>query len=653
MNEEEITIGESNDGGVSGGSTHDPAIYDHPVVKDLMAQISALIAKQDQVESAIKDFDSTKKVLSSKRQALMDSIRDQVAEINKEIWDIDAAKAEAEKTLREARMLKESLHDSINEQAQLLVAEGRLEESRQRWQDIMDEHDWLWVESVRPYQTKAIEFVASGVERDLGGVAIFDQMGLGKTLEAIAAIDLIQHNKAEYVAMLEARMPGFNVDSPSAGAVLWVCPNSIKTSTARELAKWSDRKVVIVDGPVGLRDALVDMAYGVGMLVICSYEQLRDRKGEPVTKALVKNHWPLVVMDEAHRYKNTASSTFKNIKTVVENSGFIIPMTGTPILNRPDELYAILHMLTIKGKNMGEFAKYSYFANNYLNWNGSANVERLMKSIGDKVIRRTKQEVLKDLPDKLREVRFVELDTEQRELYDMMRDKLYVWLDEQKSDAISVSNFLAQISYLRQIALLPAGVKLKGNNDPDKGEITQDKFLECTQSAKLDECMALVEELLEADEKVLVFANFNHVLHELQKRVAAWAEANERDDDCRLIIGGVDQKTRANFQDRLNNPDDNLRVLGLNIRAGGLGMNLQGACSHAIFMDLDWSPGSNEQAEDRLHRSGQTKDVMIHIIQAEETVDAFIAQKLETKSAMIEGTIERDELRAALDAGLI
>jgi SNF2 family DNA or RNA helicase len=151
----------------------------------------------------------------------------------------------------------------------------------------------------------------------------------------------------------------------------------------------------------------------------------------------------------------------------------------------------------------------------------------------------------------------------------------------------------------------------------------------------------------------LVFANFNHVLHELQKRVAAWAEANERDDDCRLIIGGVDQKTRANFQDRLNNPDDNLRVLGLNIRAGGLGMNLQGACSHAIFMDLDWSPGSNEQAEDRLHRSGQTKDVMIHIIQAEETVDAFIAQKLETKSAMIEGTIERDELRAALDAGLI
>jgi SNF2 family DNA or RNA helicase len=70
-------------------------------------------------------------------------------------------------------------------------------------------------------------------------------------------------------------------------------------------------------------------------------------------------------------------------------------------------------------------------------------------------------------------------------------------------------------------------------------------------------------------------------------------------------------------------------------------------------MDLDWSPGSNEQAEDRLHRSGQTKDVMIHIIQAEETVDAFIAQKLETKSAMIEGTIERDELRAALDAGLI
>jgi SNF2 family DNA or RNA helicase len=85
----------------------------------------------------------------------------------------------------------------------------------------------------------------------------------------------------------------------------------------------------------------------------------------------------------------------------------------------------------------------------------------------------------------------------------------------------------------------------------------------------------------------------------------------------------------------------------------GIGLNLQGACSNAIFLDLGWNPGVNEQAEDRLHRQGQKNAVTIHIIQAEDTVDAFIAMKLEEKAAMIEGVMERSELRKAIQDGLI
>jgi SNF2 family DNA or RNA helicase len=122
---------------------------------------------------------------------------------------------------------------------------------------------------------------------------------------------------------------------------------------------------------------------------------------------------------------------------------------------------------------------------------------------------------------------------------------------------------------------------------------------------------------------------------------------------CGKIIGGVNDRTRNEYVLEFNRPDSPLRVMVGNIRAMGTGLNLQDACSHAIFLDLDWSPGSNEQAEDRLHRQGQENNVTIHIIQAEDTVDGFIALKLEQKQGLIEGIIERDELRRALQEGLI
>jgi SNF2 family DNA or RNA helicase len=215
--------------------------------------------------------------------------------------------------------------------------------------------------------------------------------------------------------------------------------------------------------------------------------------------------------------------------------------------------------------------------------------------------------------------------------------------------------------------LYPAGVTVKRKLLNEKtGEIIEHvKTLEVEESAKLaddeeaNSALELISELADANEKVLVFSNYKEPLFKLEKLIAAkdlkWTNAagDERDFIVRRITGDQNDVTKANVIDLFNDPESDVRMVVATIKAGGTGLNLQGACSHSIFLDLDWTPGINEQAEDRLHREGQKDTVFIHIIQAEDCIDGYIAKKIEQKVNMIEGTIERDELRQALKDGLI
>jgi SNF2 family DNA or RNA helicase len=635
-------------------------IFDHPVVKELQAKLAELMGSIDKAEQDfIKSEEKIVKAMAKKKDFL-DSIAEQTKAFDEAIWDAQAHKRKVAQKMNELEHAKNMALQSIESTVQAQQAMVDLDAAREVWQQIIEDHNWLWADRAWDFQTLCIEFVASAIDRDLGGCAILDQMGLGKTLEAQGSVDLIRAHP-KYDDIIAERTTTIERGSPSSQATLWVTPSTIKTSTRKELAKWSDKPAVALEGTPAERAHIVRWAHQMGMTLIVGYEQLRDRLNKPVTPELFDYEWPIIVMDEIHRAKNRDTSTFFNMKQLVKKSAFCIPMTGTPIMNRADEFWTILHFLTQKGKRAGEFEKFSDFERIYLSgYYAQSNAfapgafDQLIGTVKDMVIRRRKDEVLKDMPDKIREVRFVQMDGKQRELYDQMRDKLYVWLDEQKSDAISATNFLAQLTRLRQIALFPAGVKM-AHTDPETGTETE-VVLDCTESAKIDEAMELIVSLMEADEKVLIFSNYNGALLEIEKRIAdmglTWDDG-KRQVRSGAIIGGVKDSIRSELQDRFNEADDDLRVVVGNIRAMGVGLNLQGACSHAIFLDLDWTPGGNEQAEDRLHRGGQENNVTIHIIQAESSVDAYIADKLEQKQGLIDGMIERDELRRALDEGMI
>lgn len=646
-----------------------PEWMEHPMVKDLLERLTALEAK-------IGDFSVKKDQLAVElKQATQDrqdfeaSIQEQLRQYKSRERELAQMERQITSEMYSAKNLADTMKSEVGDLIAGLAAHAELEVAKEAWDAILADQDWLWIKSIFEYQKTGAEFITSGLTRGTFGTLLADQMGLGKTLQATAAINLMQYtdNFEEIIGPRCPRLPNYitmpNGERnypPAWYSVLYIVPNALKASTMREIAKWSsDLNVIKLEGNQSERNNIVKIAHKQGMVLVCSYEQLRQRNDMDLTPAIFEYDWPIVVMDEAHKFKNDTSSTFQAVKRICKNAGYLIPMTGTPIMNRPSEMWSMLHMLTLKGKYEGKFEHLWKFESDYLNtWGGSTQFQqdgydRLVKSVADMVLRRRKDEVLLDLPDKIREVRFVDMTGKQLDLYNELRDKLFVWLDDDKENYVSTSSILAQLTRLRQIAVLPAGVKIA---DPDG---SNEKHLDCWESAKIDEAMALVEELMEANEKVLIFSNFNEPLKYLAKLIEekGWTFTDRYNDErpfnAEIIMGGVHEVKRDQIAARFNDDQSNTRVLLGNIGAMGVGLNLQGACSHAIFLDLFWNPGVNEQAEDRLHRQGQKNSVTIHIIQAEDSVDAFIADKLEKKALMIEGVIERDELRAALKSGLI
>lgn len=629
------------------------SIYDDPRVIELLNKLAELEAKLEGLSVTAKQQTEQYNIVKNDKEAYLKTINEQLQGYDNKMRVFDRARREAETEMWNIKEFKAQTNALIEQFREEAKAKEALEAMSLRWAQLEEQWDFVWADKIRAFQKDCLRFVIDAFETDLAGVLIADQMGLGKTLEAGAALDVIQHLPS-WNDIIARRCPSVNLNHPSSKTVLWLCPTSIKESTMRELRKWGRDSAIKLEGSPEMRSNIVKIANDFGMVLVVGYEQLRDRKGKPITPELFEHNWPMVVLDEAHRFKNENSSTFTRVEEICKKAGFVLPMTGTPIMNRPSELWSILHMLTLKGKYEGKFQDSWRFVNEYCStWGNSQTFEfgaydRLIKSIEDMVIRRRKDEVLQDMPDKVREVRYVQMGDEQRQVYDAMRDDFIVWLDEQKTDYVAASAVIAQFTRLRQIALYPHGVLFKSKLT---GEETT---LECEESCKMDEAMEIVEELLGNDEKVLIFSNYNAPLDELAKRIKDRGfEYKGKPAETTVIKGGQNDATRANKVDRFNDPENQLAVICGNIAAMGLGLNLQGACSNAIFLDLGWNPGVNEQAEDRLHRQGQKNAVTIHIIQAEDSIDAYIAKKLDDKQNMIDGVMERGELRKALKDGLI
>lgn len=438
-----------------------------------------------------------------------------------------------------------------------------------------------------------------------------DEMGLGKTRQAIVATWRLTR-----------------------GGVV-VCPASLKTNWAREIL------AVDPEATIHIADAAATYEYHSGEAsawYIANYDIL-DR--ERITDEVAGYMPTTLILDEAHYIKSSTTNRTKAALRLADQAINVFLLTGTPILNRPMELYTLLQAidhplaLTKDGKPnwygyarrycaayQREFWRIVKDSNgktifkpdgtplkrklSFLDTSGASNLDELAEKLATSYLRRTKDILGDKLPAKIIGNEIVELGTQYRSAYEN------AWDD--------------YITYLKNV---PEGSEKKdlGNIDLARHIIEINKLKQAASRGKIPHVVEAAAEIVENGEKVIIFTQYKETLAQIVSELKARKIRGVK------LSGDDNAQARQTAVDYFQN-DDAIRVFVANIKAGGVGLTLT-AASTVLFADMEWTPALHSQAEDRAHRIGQHKLVNVHYYIAKDTVDEDIVELLGKKQQVI------------------
>ncbi|MFN7424967.1 MAG: SNF2-related protein [bacterium] len=436
--------------------------------------------------------------------------------------------------------------------------------------------------TLRGYQQDGVGWLQSLREYGLAGV-LADDMGLGKTLQTIAHL-LIEKEAGR-------------LTEPA----LVVAPTSVIHNWAAEMKKFApSMKVLVLHG----KDRAEDFdKIKSSDLVITSYALLpRDEE------VLQKQHWHIVVLDEAQNIKN--AKTKAAISACALESSHRLCLSGTPLENNLGELWSLFRFL-MPGF-LGDEAKFKVAYRTPIETHGDGERAALLVSrVRPFLLRRTKDQVASELPPKTEVVREVEFQPVQRDLYETVRAAM----DKRVRDEIGKVGMaksrivvLDALLKLRQVCCDPRLVSAKGG-----GSALAKEDVGIEQSAKLATLMEMIEELMNERRHVLVFSQFTSMLELIEAELAArnykWAkltgETVDRQAEVEKFQGGK------------------VPIFLLSLKAGGVGLNLT-AADTVIHYDPWWNPAAENQATDRAHRIGQDKPIFVYKLIAANSVEQKI-----------------------------
>ncbi len=439
---------------------------------------------------------------------------------------------------------------------------------------------------LRPYQLRGLAWLEGLSRHGLGGI-LADDMGLGKTIQVLA---LLLHRQTE--------RPEFGP------ATLLVCPTSLLGNWERELAKFAPSLPVFVHHGNN-RDRLPN-TFKPHTLVLTTYGVVRREEDTFASRS-----WGMVVVDEAQAIKNAGSAQAKAIRKL--RGAFRLALTGTPIENRLTELWAIMSA-GLPGYLGSESHFKERFANPIEKYRDPDAANELRQRIGPFILRRLKSDkaIIQDLPEKHEMKVFTTLSREQAELYQYRVEKMDEELDAASSSIERRGRILALLTHLKQICNHPSQfLKAQG---PYRG-----------RSGKLDRLTEMLEEVVEAGERALVFTQFKEMGDRLQIHLQ-----DALGFEPPFLHGGTSREGRDELVRSFQEDPDSPPVLLLSLKAGGVGLNLT-AATHVFHFDRWWNPAVEDQATDRTYRIGQTKNVQVHklvtIGTLEEKIDALLESK--------------------------
>ncbi|MCX8029864.1 MAG: DEAD/DEAH box helicase [Brevinematales bacterium] len=436
---------------------------------------------------------------------------------------------------------------------------------------------------IREYQKVGYYWLHFLYKNNFGGV-LADDMGLGKTLQALSFIKSIKDNFRGLPSLV-------------------ICPTSLTHNWAREIEKFfPTMKYTIVSGKPKDREELVNnfLKYDV---IITSYALIRN----DIDLYLDKN-FEVVVLDEAQYIKNKEAKITKYVKML--NSNIKIALTGTPIENSVSDLWSIFDF--IMPNTLGS---YQSFVEKY---SKPENHGELAKMISYFILRRKKDDVLKELPKKIEQNIFVPLSPEQSEIYEKLVKEIRINILKQVGEVgfeKSKLHILSALTKLRQVCNHPYLISDEYKN---------------VKSGKMELLMDLLDDAIEGGHKVLLFSQFVEMLKIIR----------EEFDKIGIKYSYLDGSTKKRQEviDEFNKNDD-MKVFLISLKAGGFGLNLTSA-DIVILYDPWWNPMIEKQAMDRAHRIGQTKTVNVYKLLTENTIEEKILALQESKRSLFSNIVE-------------
>ncbi|MBO4990651.1 MAG: SNF2 helicase associated domain-containing protein [Firmicutes bacterium] len=466
---------------------------------------------------------------------------------------------------------------------------------------------------LRDYQKTGYRWLKTMATLGFGGI-LADDMGLGKTLEVIALL-----LSAAEEAAAEQGMPLAEDMASTDILALVVCPASLVWNWGKELKRFAPGlSAVAISGTAAVRKKQLRQLTELPAeerrhtVILTSYDLLK--RDVELYESL---HFSYHIVDEAQYIKNF---TTKNAKAVTAlHSDHRFALTGTPIENRLSDLWSIFHFLM-----PGYLGSYMQFRQQYerpiLEEGDEASAQLLQNQARPFILRRLKQKVLKELPEKVESVMFVPLEGEQQKLYMANLAKVKLEVGQTICEGGFESNklqVLALLTRLRQLCCHPA--------------LCYENYT--GGSAKLEACMELIHEAINGGHRILLFSQFTSMLALIEERL------KQEKIGYYLLTGQTPKSARQHLVTYFN--EGRVPIFLISLKAGGTGLNLTGA-DIVIHFDPWWNLAAQNQATDRVYRMGQENSVQVYKLVADGTIEEKILHLQEDKGNLADAVISEN-----------
>lgn len=610
--------------------------------------------------------------LISRVRYLIDALRVLEKNLLNRRRPFDEAVAQNDKAIRQDRRTKEELERERARLLQEIAARERLAAQKEAIFRSIENKPWrvgVNGKKALPHQLDGAHRLVSAERAILG-----DKPGLGKTLQAIMTID-----------MLRTQGKG--------SKVLIFTPKPVLRDFEVAFKTWTDPTTVFVLNQTikGVKADILEMVkHFPEIILITNYEVWR--KDRTILDKLIECGFDTVFLDEAHVLKDAKSKTSRDVRELVyaENrcpncgSGNIVtnvyrmlcgacefeatkdgefcsvknvyPMTGTPILNKPAELFPLLNLVDRKGfpqekAFLNDYCtqEYDYGRDQYIWTFGSGGSEKLLKKLGMKYTARTRESAGVVMPPQEVKHHWLELDPEkyprQAHFVQELRDRARLAFAPDAQ--ITTNQVLQWYTRMRQAASWPDGIKIKGcphdpihlgGDDPCPTPIVMfppPGTPPIGESVVMDAAQEITFEAVEDGDRIVVFSHFRSVIAELEERC--------KREGLRVatIVGGLPEHVRQERIDDFNTNrtkvgEHKYDVLICQYKTASVGLNLNGA-QQLLMIEREWNPGKEEQSMDRIRRLDSEYESIVHVLHCAGTITELIDGIIDQKKQMLEG----------------